>query len=369
MDERKKEELEKFFQNADNSEEFILGDARLHIHVNKKFLFPYNLLDEARSVLSDTVKDFTIYFILSVGRKEIKSFKVDNGYINIVYCDIDSGEVNQLTLNMVEMLGIHPFFMQVLLPFFEYKVCKSGVTFEVSISDENMTRLKRKHPEIFSLFPEVCQKSNLFSLEFDIHHLIWQDQESEERIEKCDLLYIGKSNAEKSDFDILKRLHSHETIQKITRDNNLYYRSKELMIMIFSYHSKLYREYDFQDHNINILLGDSAWETAKLLTNIQENQEVILLIEAILINHFKPKYNTQYVGQISTNSKIYQEFKNQRINPVSIDLDLSMDWGKIELKTREEKTETKMRILECYKKDAQISIEYKDISDALYDIL
>lgn len=368
MDIRTREELKKEIQKFSNNEKIVLGDSSFNVCVNRKFLFPYNQLDIVRDVLADTVKDFTIYFVVSCGRKEIKSFKIDNESIILTYCDIDNRETNQLVLSISEKSGINPFFIPFFLQFFEYEICKSGSSFKIYISEENMVQLRIKYPRIFDMFPEECKKSNLFYMEYDIYNLIWENRKNDEKIVEYELLYIGKSNAEKSDFDILKRLSAHETIQKIIRENNLYYRSKELSLMIFSFNSKLYREYEFNYYNTNILLGNSNWEKDEILLNIRENQEVILLIEAILINHFKPKYNQQYIKQISINSKIYQVFKKQKIDPIWIELDLSMDDGKVILKTREKTTETKMRILKCLKKNERISIEYDDISDFMYDI-
>lgn len=366
MDDRIREELEHQFQNSDN-EKFVSGDSRLNAYVYKKFLFPYNQLDYTRKILADTVKDFTIYFVMSCGRKEIKSYEVHNEYVYIKYCDIDNGEIKELTLNLIEKVCSNHLVLKILQFFFEYEICKSGSSFKVYISTEHMEQLRKIRPDIYAFFPEECKKSNLFFMEFDIYHLIWESGDDEEKIEEYDLLYIGKSNADESDFDILRRLNSHKTIQKIMRDINLYYRSKDLMLMIFSFNSKLYRQYDLNNYFTNIILGDSSWEDANLLTNIKENQEMILLIEAILINHFKPKYNQQYVDKIPIKSKIYKEFNRQKVNPISIELDLSMDKGRIQLKSKGTKTETKMRTLECYKTDNAIVIDCEDLSDLLYD--
>lgn len=96
MDIRTREELKKEIQKFSNNEKLVLGDSSFNVCVNRKFLFPYNQLDIVRDVLADTVKDFTIYFVVSCGRKEIKSFKIDNESIILTYCDIDNRETNQL---------------------------------------------------------------------------------------------------------------------------------------------------------------------------------------------------------------------------------------------------------------------------------
>lgn len=150
---------------------------------------------------------------------------------------------------------------------------------------------------------------------------------------------------------------------------NQEYRTKELMLMIFSFKSKLYREHGVSRYLANVVMGDSAWEEAKLLENIKENQEMILLIEAILINHFKPKYNQQYVNRIPMDSRIYQKFDWQKVNPVSLELDLSVLGGWVKLKTKETETKTKMRNIECYKRNHRIDIEHDDMSNLLYEIL
>lgn len=301
MNDKIKSQLRKYLQNYDY-ENFVLGDSRLNASVYKKFLFPYNALDYARNLLADTIKNYSIYFVLSCGRKEIKSYEVHNEYVDIKYCDIDNGEIKKLSFNFMEEISLNYFLLKSLQPFFEYKICKSGSSFKVYISTEQMEKLKAIKPDSYYNLPEECKKTHLFFEEFDIYHMIWENAQ-DEKPEEYDLLYIGKSNAQESDFDILKRLNSHKTIQKITRENNLYYRSKELMIMIFSFKSKLFRPYNLDCYLAHIMLGNSGWEKAKLLTNIKENQEMILFIEAMLINHFKPKYNQQYVDKLSISNR------------------------------------------------------------------
>lgn len=278
-------------------------------------------------------------------------------------------EIQDLIYRSMRSLCFHIIIWILREKYWEIKYRILQSTFKIYISNENMEKLRNRYPEIYEIFSEECKLNKLFFYEFDIYHLIWEKQKEKEITEKYDLLYIGKSNAEKSDFDILNRLSSHKTIQKITRDMNQEYRSKELMLMIFSFKSKLYRGYGVPQYFTNIVMGDSKWEQAKLLVNIKENQEMILLIEAILINHFKPKYNQQYVNRIATESKIYHQFDWQDVNPVTVELDMSVAGGWVKLKTKEIETETKMREINCLKKEDAIEIRYNDMPNLLYDIL
>ena len=280
-DERKAlimEELEKGLRNRKNPEQFVFGDSRLNAHIHKKFLFPYNCLDYVRDALPDPARNYTIYFVLSCGRKEIKSYKVHNEYIDINYCDIENGKMSQAILDLREKVCQDPVLLRCLYPFFEYEICKSGSSFRVFISPERMKQIEKMWPAIYQVFPDECKKSGIYYTEYELYHLIEEDRKRKDETEDYDLLYIGKSNANESNYDILERLNSHKTIQKIVREGNLYYRSKELMIMIFSFASKLYRQCDLKEQGLNVLMGDSFWEEAKLITNIEEHQEMILLL-------------------------------------------------------------------------------------------
>lgn len=172
--------------------------------------------------------------------------------------------------------------------------------------------------------PIKSRNCNEFYIEFDLYYLIRRFKRNSNAIEQFDLLYIGKSNSENTEYDILNRLECHKTVQRIIRDNNLYYRTREIMITIISFASKYSQQVDIENINAHIIFSDSKWEKMKLLGDISENKELILLIEAILINHFKPKYNEQYKERFTIENKVYQEFKRQNVNPVSIELDLSM---------------------------------------------
>ena len=149
----------------------------------------------------------------------------------------------------------------------------------------------------------------------------------------------------------------------------MYYRSREIMITIISFSSKLSRQIDIEEMNTHIVLGDSKWEQFELLEDISENKELILLIEAILINYFKPKYNEQYKDILQIGNKVYQKFENQDINPVSIELDLNIECGKMQLCTDEIRTNTKMHNIFCYKEENKIKLEGEELPDVIYDWL
>ena len=183
--------------------------------------------------------------------------------------------------------------------------------------------------------------------------------------EEYQVLYIGKSNSEKDGYDILNRLSSHETIQQICRDKEMDYRDMEIVVQVISVRSKLFKKIG-ENSSFGMMIGDSSWE---VLLNIKQNHEVIELIEAILINHFKPKYNYQYKEKIDRESKVYKKVVTEGIDTVSFEFDMSTKNGKMKLVTSSAKTETKMRTLVCRCENDEISINYDDLPDYVYDVL
>lgn len=212
--------------------------------------------------------------------------------------------------------------------------------------------------------PQVCKEANCFSLEIGLDSLI-QEYKNTLTEEEYKVLYIGKSNSEKDGYDILKRLSSHETIQQICRDKEMDYRDMEIVVQVISFKSKLYKKFEANSF-FDMMLGDSNWE---LLLNIRQNQEIIELIEAILINHFKPKYNHQYKEKIDRESKVYKKVAKEGFDTVSCEFDLATQYGKMKLVTPSVKTETKMCTLVCRCENDEISIDYNDLPDYVYDVL
>lgn len=364
-EEIKKEFIEHFKKTK--REEFVLGDSSLNVWVENKYIFPYNRLDDVRKALDTDIRKYTIYFVLSKVRREILGYEKKGGVIELEYCEMRQGR-KILQVSLYELLGGNREFYIAMLPLCEFEIRNCKTAFRLTVPSKNMKFLKEVYPYIYKELPEAIRKEGYFYLEYDIDNLIWT-MGKKSLIDKFNLLYIGKSNSENEKFDILDRVSSHKTIQKISRDNNLDYRSQDLFVMLISFRSKHYKQYGLNKDKYKIIFGNSEWEKLKLLMDISENQETILLIEAMLINHFKPKYNTQYVEELKQNYKIVQIFLEQEVNPVSLELDLSMPWGKIQMSTKFQSTKNKMRNIECYMQDGQIDTEGYDMSDKLYDLL
>lgn len=233
------------------------------------------------------------------------------------------------------------------------------------ISQENMNRMKKDAFYLYNELPQIYKEANCFSVEIGLDTLIQEYKNTLMEDEEYQVLYIGKSNSENDGYDILKRLHSHETIQQICRDKEMDYRDMEIVIQVISVRSKLFEKYG-EISPLGIMIGNSNWE---VLLNIKQNHEVIELIEAILINHFKPKYNHQYKEKIDRESKVYEKVVTEGIDTVSFEFDMATQQGKMRLVTSSVKTETKMRTLVCRCENDEISINYDDFPDYLYDVL
>ena len=304
---------------------------------------------------------------MSCSRREITSYQIEKYDVILTYKDYSDSLEKQLTFNLSEKLNTYSGLLQIIMPFFDYEIGRCGSTFKVCISEEKMMYIREHFPDIYNYFPIECKKNNIFFNEYDIHRLVLDEKSKNGEVEEYDLLYIGKSNARNDNYDIIDRLSNHKTIQKITRDNNTYYRDKELIIMLIAPKSNLFKE--IKEGLISIGLGTEKWEKEMLLGDMEEKYDVVPFIEIILIYHFKPKYNQLYVDNLSMETKLYEKFKEQDVNPVSIELDINNGKGRYEIRTKETKTETRLRNIECYKKNDKISIRYDDLPEILYDML
>ena len=299
-------------------------------------------------------------------RKEMIGINLYNRfYINVVYKEKNEKDPKTLTINLKEMLGVCEDKWDIFVPFLEFKLCKSGTTCMIYISTENMDRMKQEEFYLYNELSQIYKEANCFSVEIGLDTLIQAYQNTATEDEEYQVLYIGKSNSEKEGYDILKRLRSHETIQEICRDKEMDYRDMEIIVQVISFRSKLFGKIGGTSY-FSMMVGDSNWE---ILLNVKQNHEVIELIEAILINHFKPKYNHKYKEKIDRESKVYKKVETEGIDTVSFEFDMATQQGKMKLVTSSVKTETKMRTFVCRREKDEISIKYDDMPDYVYDVL
>ena len=136
------------------------------------------------------------------------------------------------------------------------------------------------------------------------------------------ILYIGQAQGEDGNRNAKNRLVSHSTLQKILADVNDYQINYDLRIISFGITENLMWTNLTTEETSNASLNDIY-----TLENNQFNfsikfSDTINLVEAKLINYFKPsRYNKNYVKNFVP-SKIHKSYKqyNKLFNSMSISL-------------------------------------------------
>ena len=148
-----------------------------------------------------------------------------------------------------------------------------------------------------------------------IYDLVTQFSRDYETASEYDLLYIGSSR------NVYQRLTNHETILKIYRHTD--HANKEIFAWILNPKSKLYKQ--SEGDLACVTLSSSVWFKEGLLGIDVGDENLLLLAEAMLINYFKPKYNTHYVTKNpSTSHTVYAELRNAGVKNLQLNLNLFM---------------------------------------------
>lgn len=142
---------------------------------------------------------------------------------------------------------------------------------------------------------------------------------------ECEVLYVGQSFGRKGERDALKRLKSHETLQKILADTSYEDINYEIVITLWEFTPRLLSSMDgtkgFQV---------SEQEDIQHLKNVHSappffiDNQIINITEGALINYFKPKYNKKLKNNFPYEGhKGYKFYYDYDYNTIVVELDPS----------------------------------------------
>ncbi|HEP1780797.1 TPA: type I restriction endonuclease subunit S [Streptococcus suis] len=129
----------------------------------------------------------------------------------------------------------------------------------------------------------------------------------------CKILYIGKAHGNKNSRTAKDRLISHSTVQKILSDSNDLKIDYDIKVLVFS----------IIEYKVATTLGDVSVSGLSVedIGDFPSDKNLISLVEAKLINYFKPEYNQTFtkgkVPKISDES--YNDYFTKDFNSMIID--------------------------------------------------
>lgn len=134
-----------------------------------------------------------------------------------------------------------------------------------------------------------------------------------EFIPSCEILYIGKAHGNKNTRTVKDRLSSHSTVQKILSDSNDLKIDYDIKVLVFS----------IIESKVATTLGDVSVSGLSVadIDDFPNEKNLISLVEAKLINYFKPKYNQTFTkgGVPKLSDKSYSDYFIKHFNSMIID--------------------------------------------------
>ncbi|MGO2566472.1 MAG: YecA family protein [Brochothrix thermosphacta] len=141
----------------------------------------------------------------------------------------------------------------------------------------------------------------------------------------CEIVYIGQSYGKLGNRDALKRLESHETLQKVMADVLYEDINSEIAITLWEFTPRLLHSMDGRN-NYQVKESEDVEHMLEVLKAppLVIDKQIINVTEAALINYFKPRYNVNFVNNFPSSShKGYTFYYDYDYNAIKVELDPS----------------------------------------------
>lgn len=141
----------------------------------------------------------------------------------------------------------------------------------------------------------------------------------------CEVLYVGQSYGKKGDRDALKRLKSHETLQKAMADILYEDINSEIAITLWQFTPRLITSIDGRKDFL-VTDKEDKQHFDKVISSppVFVDNQIINISEAALINYFKPKYNSDFKNNFpDVKHKGYTSYYDYDYNAITVELDPS----------------------------------------------
>lgn len=281
-----------------------LSEAGLDVFTSYKTIIPIEGLKELEKI--DNHK-YHIYAILSYPQIYFNSEKTYVGEDGIYMCLFNPIYDEEYILQKWD-LGSGIDYSKVVMKY-SYPYEK----LEIIIEDEQFLK---EHPEIIVPNPIISAQ--------DIFNVYAKYGIVEKR--EFEVLYIGQAYGQEGERTAFSRLSSHSTLQKILTDCQGKYSDKHIYIMLMEFTPQLNITFDGISGKYTMSEEEDKKHMDDVISNLPEEQQVINITEAALINYFKPEYNVNFVENFpNENHKGYKQYFDLDYNDLVVEIDLDFD--------------------------------------------
>jgi len=282
-----------------------LFEVGLDVYTSYKTLIPVEQLQNLECVDN---RKYHIYSILACPQVFFcqENMYVDNNGIHICMFSFNKGSKIEYSLPIWKIHSDLDHCKIKLTTTYPY------VSLEIEIRDEIFLKL---HPE----FINPCVK--IYAHDLFITYSEWLVDKQE-----FEVLYIGQSYGKRGERTAITRLSSHSTLQKILMDCQSKYSDKHIYLLLLEITTNLNMSFDGISRKYTKSLEESDEHLMNVLNNLPEEQQIVNISEAALINYFKPEYNRNFVENFpNENHKGYKQYFDLDYNHFAFEMDLEFD--------------------------------------------
>ncbi len=286
----------------------------LEIYFDEKYIFPYKYLDYITQDNDISVyNNFAIYLIMSTAKLKITSAVYNADEICITYRNEKTGKIYTI-INKI-------FPIQIPSNYISININKSKYSVIIKLTENSYDFLVDNKIE-----PQIAKLLISKGLKIDIYALIMRNDNV--FLNEFSLLYIGQSR------NLIRRLTSHKTIQKIVRDCTLEYEESEIFIMLMHPKAKRIDSFEIPKLSLQGHIGQSSTNDGNDLIENIDSSEILDAAEIMLIQAFRPKYNIMHKNaNPSKKQKKYTKFYDANIKNICVSFDLEFECDTINLRT------------------------------------
>lgn len=214
-------------------------------------------------------------------------------------------------------------------------ITKEGLSIGINVKTE-----ENEKTEFFEIIKKSNYDCNKLSIEFDksmktmtitnedghgshIRALPIYLKYTENQID-CEIIYIGQSYGTEGNRYAKDRLKAHSTLQQILSDIAFDEPILDVAISMWEFTPNLLATFDGVSNNYLMSDEDDDEHMMKVFSspqNIRINSQMITIVEAALINYFKPEYNEKYVNNFPDSTHSYKDYYNLDYNSLIVELD------------------------------------------------
>lgn len=153
---------------------------------------------------------------------------------------------------------------------------------------------------------------------FPEHEEAYEQVKNKELLD-YEILYIGQSVLSKNKIPVLGRITKHSTFQKILEDYNQFHPDKELFCFFFSFKQDALLDINEEvtkEDKENFIKGFQKNYSNPTSKEVKQN---VTLLEATLINYFKPTYNDKFFQHLPSKKHVsYRGVSNLNLDKVNV---------------------------------------------------